>query len=147
VLAQFALFGLLAFGPRTITGLPEWSDAARSTGRVAGGLLLFAGAGLAAAGLLRLGRNLTPLITPLPGSPLQSGGAYRLVRHPIYSGLLQMACGWGLWVHGWLTLGYALALFLLLDRKAKREEEFLRRTFPAYAAYAGRVKRLLPFIY
>jgi len=74
-------------------------------------------------------------------------GAYRLVRHPIYSGLLQMAWGWGLWCGGWLTLGYALALFILLDRKARREEQILRATFPGYAAYSRRVRRLIPFIY
>jgi protein-S-isoprenylcysteine O-methyltransferase Ste14 len=74
-------------------------------------------------------------------------GAYGLVRHPIYSGILQLAFGWGLRTGGWLTLGYALLLFLILDRKARREEVILRQTFPGYDAYSCRVKRLIPFIY
>lgn len=58
-----------------------------------------------------------------------------------------MAFGWGLWSHGWLTLGYSLIFFIILDRKSRREEALLLKTFPDYAAYSARVKRLIPFIY
>ena len=74
-------------------------------------------------------------------------GAYRFVRHPIYSGILQLAIGWALFVNGWLTLLYTAILFMVFDRKLRREEEILRRTFPGYTAYAARVRRLIPFIY
>ena len=147
VLAQFALIGLIAFGPRALPGFPEWSSVAAGAGRIAGGLLLTTGTVLAATATFKLGRNLTPLIVPKVGAVLLEQGAYRVVRHPIYSGILQMAVGWGLWVHGWLTLCYALLLFLLLDRKSRREEMFLRQAFPEYPSYAGRVKRLIPFLY
>jgi len=50
-------------------------------------------------------------------------GPYRLVRHPTYGGLFLGALGWALWVQGWLTLGWALLLLLLFDRKAALEEE------------------------
>lgn len=147
VLCQFALFALIIFGPRTLPGLSPWGESARLAGRVGGGLLLASGLFLGLAGVLSLGRNLTPFIVPKNGSVLREEGAYRLVRHPIYSGLLQMAFGWGLWVGGVLTLAHALLLFLLFDRKARREEEILRSVFPGYGAYARRVRRLLPFIY
>lgn len=147
IIGQFIILGLVAFGPRSVAGLPEWSGLFRSAGSWTGGLLLVSGGALAVAGAVKLGRNLTPFTCPKAGAVLLEQGAYRLVRHPIYSGLLQMAFGWGLFVHGWLTLGYALLLFLLFDRKARHEEEFLHRVFPGYTAYAGRVKRLLPFIY
>ncbi len=94
-----------------------------------------------------LGRNLTPLIVPKTGAELMESGPYRLVRHPIYSGIIQMACGWGLWTGGWLTLCYTGILFLVFDRKLRREEALLLQTFPGYAAYARRVKRLIPFLY
>lgn len=97
--------------------------------------------------MLNLGRNLTPFICPKAGAVLLERGAYRIVRHPIYTGLLQMAFGWGLWVHGWLTLGYALLLFVIFDLKSRREEDFLRQIFPGYPSYSRRVKRLIPFIY
>ncbi|NVO00878.1 MAG: isoprenylcysteine carboxylmethyltransferase family protein, partial [Geobacteraceae bacterium] len=81
------------------------------------------------------------------GAVLLERSAYSIVRHPIYTGLLQMAFGWGLWTHGWLTLGYGLILFAIFDLKSRREEEFLRQIFPGYAAYSRRVKRLIPYIY
>jgi len=109
--------------------------------------MLAAGVMLSTAGTFHLGRNLTPFICPKANAVLLEQGAYRLVRHPIYSGILLIAFGWGLWVHGWLTLGYSLILFIIFDRKSRREEDFLRSTFPGYSAYSARVKRLIPFIY
>ena len=147
VIGQFALFALIAFGPRSTTGLPVWSPAWRTFGSVAGPALMGAGGVLALAGALKLGRTLTPFICPKGGSVLLEQGPYRLVRHPIYSGLLQMALGWGLWVHGWLTIGYALLLFALLDAKARREERWLVERFPGYVAYRRRVRRFIPFVY
>jgi protein-S-isoprenylcysteine O-methyltransferase Ste14 len=147
VIVQFALFALIAFGPRTTAGLPAWSPPWRTFGSVAGAALMGTGALFAVAGVLKLGRNLTPFICPKGGSVLLEQGAYRLVRHPIYSGLLQAGFGWGLRVHGWLTLGYVLLLFVLLDLKARREERWLVERFPGYAAYRRRVRRFIPFVY
>ncbi|NJD92028.1 MAG: isoprenylcysteine carboxylmethyltransferase family protein [Geobacter sp.] len=147
VATQFIVFALVAFGPRTLSIFPGWPDGARIVGVYAGGLLLCSGVALATAGTFGLGRNLTPLIIPKSGAVLLETGAYSLVRHPIYSGLLQMAFGWGLWVHGWLTLGYGLVLLVIFDLKSRREEKFLQQIFPGYGAYSSRVKRLIPFIY
>lgn len=147
VISQFIVFGLVGFGPRTLSLFPEWQSRAQMFGTFAGGLLMFSGVALAVAGTFGLGRNLTPYIIPKTGAILLENGAYSLVRHPIYSGLLQMAFGWGLWIHGWLTLCYGLILLVIFDLKSRREEKFLRQIFPGYEAYSGRVKRLIPFIY
>jgi len=147
VLFQFVLFALIIFAPHTLSMLPSWNESARLAGRLFGGLLMAGGLVLGVAGVLHLGRNLTPFITPKSGSVLLEQGAYRLVRHPIYSGLLQMAFGLGLWRGGWITLAFSLLLFLLFDRKAGREEQILRQLFPGYATYAGRVRRFIPLIY
>jgi len=147
VLFQFVLFALIIFAPHTLSMLPPWNEFARLAGRLFGGLLMAGGLILALAGVLHLGRNLTPFITPKSGSVLLEQGAYRLVRHPIYSGLLQMAFGLALWRGAWLTLAFSLLLLLLFDRKARREEQILRQIFPGYASYADRVRRLIPFIY
>lgn len=144
---QAGLFILVAVGPRTLTGLPAWSTGWSRAGTICGGLLLLAGAVLAVAGAANLGRNLTPLPSPKDDATLVTTGVYRLVRHPIYSGLSAMAFGWGMWVHGWLTLGYALILFVFFDLKSRREERWLREKFPGYAAYQLRVRKLIPYVY
>jgi protein-S-isoprenylcysteine O-methyltransferase Ste14 len=147
VIVQVGLFILVAAGPRTWPGLPVWSPFWSRLGTVGGELLFLGGALLAIAGAMSLGGNLTPLPRPKDDATLVVAGVYRLVRHPIYSGLAAMAFGWGLWVNGWLTLGYALLLFVFFDLKSRREERWLREKFPEYAAYQRRVCKLIPFIY
>ena len=146
VIAQFVLFGLIAFGPRHVAPLPAWGPAWSAFGHAAGPLLMIAGAALVVAGAANLGRNLTPFVCPSAQSVLLERGAYRIVRHPIYSGLLLVAFGWGLRVNGLLTLGFGILLLVLFDRKASREEELLLLRFAGYAAYRDRVPKLIPFI-
>jgi protein-S-isoprenylcysteine O-methyltransferase Ste14 len=146
LVVQAGIFLLLAFGPRTCSDVALWvSNPLISS--VGGGLLFFAGALLAATGTFNLGRNLTPLPIPKDNATLIVGGAYRLVRHPIYSGLIYMAFGWSLWLHSWLTIGYALLLFVFFDVKSRYEERLLVEKFPEYPAYRTRVNKLIPFIY
>lgn len=114
---------------------------------VAGGGLIAAGSLLALAGVFDLGRNLTPLPRPKDNATLVQTGAYRIVRHPIYSGLIMMVWGWALWAQDWFLMGYAVALFIFFDFKSRREELWLREKFPEYAAYQTRVRKLIPFVY
>lgn len=147
VVAQFAVFLLIAFGPRTWTGLPEWGYPFDRIGSLTGGCLLILGGTLTAAGFFSLGANLSVFPRPPEKGVLVERGAYRLVRHPIYSGIFSAALGWGLWLHSWLETGYALILFIILDLKARREERWLSEKFPDYEGYMKRVKRIIPFIY
>jgi len=144
---QAGLFLLLAFGPRTCRWAPVWEPAYTWIGTLTGGILFFAGTLLAVTGAVNLGKNLTPLPDPKENATMVVAGAYRFVRHPIYSGVTFMAFGWGLWLHSWLTTGYALLLFVFLDIKSRREERLLEGKFPEYAAYRKRVRKLLPFVY
>ena len=147
VVIQFAIFLLIAFGPRTWPGLPGWGYPFVRIGTLTGGCLLVLGGLFTAAGFYSLGANLTVLPRPRENARLVETGAYRLVRHPIYSGIFSAALGWGMWLHSWLAIGYALILFMVLDAKARREERWLLEKFPEYAAYQKRVARLIPFIY
>ncbi|MFB3906466.1 MAG: isoprenylcysteine carboxylmethyltransferase family protein, partial [Acidobacteriota bacterium] len=74
-------------------------------------------------------------------------GPYRMVRHPIYTGGIALAYGWALVVQGWLALLYASLILILLDRKSKREEQWLAERFPEYRDYQRRVHKLIPFVY
>lgn len=146
VAAQGGLFLLIVLGPVSWPGLPEWQPPYTWLGSLAGGVLLTLGAVLSLAGVFSLGVNLTPLPYPREGTTLIESGPYRLVRHPIYSGIIFMAIGWGLWSHAWLRLFYAILVFILLDSKSNREERWLRERFPGYAAYQRRTRKLIPFL-
>jgi protein-S-isoprenylcysteine O-methyltransferase Ste14 len=131
--------------------LPPWT--ARSDGGFGHplqwlGLALTAGGMLLAfAGLVALGRALTAFPHPRAGARLVIRGVYRLVRHPVYTGLLVGALGWAL---AWLSVAgvaYSVLLAAFFDRKARREELWLRSRFPEYAAYERRVRRFIPGIY
>ena len=147
LVVQAGLFLLLVFGPRTCRGMTVWEPQFTWIGSLGGGVLFLAGAVLAASGVISLGKNLTPLPLPKEHATLIVTGAYRFVRHPIYSGITFMAFGWGLWLHSWLTLGYALLLLIFFDIKSRVEERLLVEKFPEYSSYRKRVRKLVPFVY
>jgi protein-S-isoprenylcysteine O-methyltransferase Ste14 len=147
VVGQVALFMLVVFGARNWKGCKAWTPPFTWLAWVVGGLLMLAGALLLAAAILRLGSNLTAVPYPKEEATLVQAGPYRLVRHPIYCGLILIAFGWALLVHGWLTLAYAAILLAFFDIKSRREEKWLTAKFPAYAGYQKRVRKLIPFVY
>ena len=102
---------------------------------------------LALAGLFKLGRNLTAVPHPKDDAIFVAEGAYRIVRHPIYSGIILAACGWGFLMNNILVLMMAVVLFLFFDIKTRREERWLSERYSEYPAYQQRVHKLIPFIY
>jgi protein-S-isoprenylcysteine O-methyltransferase Ste14 len=81
---------------------------------------------------------------PVPGAPVAEGGAYRVVRHPMYAGVLTQAAAVSVAGSPWALLPTG-ALAVILDRKAAREEERLELAHPGFAGYRTRTRwRLLP---
>jgi protein-S-isoprenylcysteine O-methyltransferase Ste14 len=77
---------------------------------------------------------------------LVTSGPYRLVRHPIYSGLLAGLLGTAL-VTNLIGLIIAAILTAYFYYCASVEERDLTATFPtAYPAYQARTKMLIPFL-
>jgi protein-S-isoprenylcysteine O-methyltransferase Ste14 len=146
VVAQFVLLGLVLAAP-WLAPQPAWPAPWSRLAQAAGVLLLLLGGALAVAGVLNLGRNLSPLPHPKAGAALVETGLYSLVRHPIYSGLIAGCLGWALVHNSLITLLLAVAVFVFFDVKARREERALSQHFPAYARYRQRVRRFIPFIY
>ena len=139
VAAQFTLIAVIVILPgRQDWPLPRVLAVACVVAVVVGGLTMVVGA-------TALGRGLTAAPLPNAHAELRTGGLYRFVRHPIYTGLLL--------VMGALTVasGSALRLFVLgllvvlLARKARWEETRLAARFPRYTEYAARTPRFVPF--
>jgi protein-S-isoprenylcysteine O-methyltransferase Ste14 len=107
-----------------------------------GGAILAAGALVLAWGVRSLGRNITPGTEPLPNAELTTSGAYQHVRHPIYGGLVLLLTGytlaWSNWILALLVGFVALQYF---QAKARAEERWLVRRFPAYEGYMRQVRR------
>jgi protein-S-isoprenylcysteine O-methyltransferase Ste14 len=141
VVGQFALLGLLVLALwLTPSSSPSWLT-------WLGRGLSWLGLGVLLLAAWQLGRNLTALPKPKPGGYLVRQGLYRVVRHPIYCGVLLWALGSSLaHLNPWTVLLCGL-LFALLDRKASLEEHWLQEHFPEYESYRRRVKKLIPWIY
>ena len=95
-----------------------------------------------------LGRNWSAIVTFRVGHELVQSGPYRLVRHPIYTGMLLMVAGTAT-VLGNLAglLSFAIC-FLGHWWKLRREEALLTKHFPdTYPGYMARTKALIPFIF
>ena len=144
VVAQFPLYGLAVRAPHLG---PAWPRALALSGRLAGFPLLAAGAYLLARGLIDLGASFTPLPKPKDDARLVREGAYRIVRHPIYAGLIVAALGWALLTANTTRLALAAVVLLFFDAKARREEAWLMEKYPEYAAYRREVRKLLPGLY
>jgi protein-S-isoprenylcysteine O-methyltransferase Ste14 len=74
-------------------------------------------------------------------------GPYRLVRHPIYTGILVSAAATTILNGTAAALAGTLLLLFAFYLKARQEERFLRAELDAgtYDAYAGRTPMLIPF--
>lgn len=144
VVIQFLLLAAVA-----VSGLagPAWMGAARLATTGIGAGLLAAGLLLALRGLVDLRDALTPLPHPRDGASLVDTGSYRLVRHPIYGGIIVGAAGYGLLMASPLTLAGSAVLLGFFRLKSAREELWLEARYPGYAAYRARTRRLVPFVY
>jgi protein-S-isoprenylcysteine O-methyltransferase Ste14 len=114
--------------------------------RVVGAVLFVAGLALAVWARIFLGRNWGMPMSVKAEPELVTSGPYRLVRHPIYSGILLATIGTAL-----ATNLYWLALFLLMGSyfiySATVEERLMTTSFPdVYPAYKAKTKMLIPFV-
>lgn len=81
---------------------------------------------------------------PLDSAKLVTSGVFKRMRHPIYVGLLLLAYGIGIGSGPTPHLFFAIALHVVLSKKAALEEIFLIEKFPEYEGYLARTGRFFP---
>jgi protein-S-isoprenylcysteine O-methyltransferase Ste14 len=147
--AAFVLFG----GPTIVGGVVPWlltrweADDAPAALRVAGVVLIALGVGLVVETTARFalqGRG-----TPAPFAAPErfvARGSYRIVRNPMYVGVLALIVGQGLLLGREVLLGWAAvaAILFQLFVVLHEEPELKRRFGEQYEAYRRRVGRWLP---
>jgi protein-S-isoprenylcysteine O-methyltransferase Ste14 len=113
----------------------------------AASILCLCGLGLCLWARAVLGRNWSGTVTLKENHELIVRGPYRLVRHPIYTGLLAMLLATAIQqghIGGVIGL---LLVFVSFWVKSGYEEELMLKQFPdQYPAYRARVKRIIPFL-
>ena len=142
VLVQFVLFALyvIDFDLFGITfEIPNWLNL--------GSIVLgFFGAVVITFGIINMNENLTPFPTPRRNSSLISGGIYKYIRHPIYSGIILLFLAYGLYSGSVGRLIITIILSIVFYFKTELEEELLIERFPGYQNYKGVTGRFLPKI-
>ena len=135
---QFALLALILLLPeRRDWQLPSWLSRSTQVAVIFALLLM-------AAAATSLGRGLTAIPLPNAKAQLRTGGLYRFVRHPIYSGLLLFAGSEAIASGSYYRAAACFVLVLLIVAKARWEERWLVARFDEYAGYARRTPRFLP---
>ena len=72
-------------------------------------------------------------------------GPYRIVRHPIYTGLLVLGIGLGVAHDSWLTVGFAALFAIPFALHAAIEEQMLASHFgDTWRVYALQTPRMVP---
>jgi protein-S-isoprenylcysteine O-methyltransferase Ste14 len=142
------LCAILLAAPHLLPGLLSARFVARSAAAsLSGSVMVAAGLGFAAWARWHIGRNWSGTVSLKQGHTLVCSGPYRLVRHPIYAGLLLALCGTALAIGEWRgILAVALALLAIL-RRIGVEERRMRQTFPAYEAYRRATPVLIPRLF
>jgi protein-S-isoprenylcysteine O-methyltransferase Ste14 len=114
---------------------------------VSGAIIATLGVILAFSARAAIGGNWAPPATRRTDTELVTSGAYALVRHPIYGGILLMMIGTAIGlIPTWWLVAAAAGIYFFYSARA--EERFMTERFPdSYPAYRARTKMLLPFLF
>ncbi len=148
VIVAFALVGLLDAYLPAYTDRKEFWTIDGDTIRWLGVALFAAGGALRIWPVFVLGRRFSGLVAIQPGHTLVTSGAYGLIRHPSYLGLLVNSLGWALTFRSAIGVSLTALIIHPLLARIRAEERLLRTQFgDEYDAYCARTARLIPGIY
>lgn len=138
---------LIAFG--VVAASLLWAPERSVPGIVAalGWILVIAGGSLAIDGVFQIRGHLTAYPAPLDHGKLVEHGSYRLVRHPIYGGLVIGVVGLAVASGNVVAFLAGLALGAFFYAKSGFEEALLEDKYVDYPQYQRRVtQRLIPWL-
>lgn len=105
------------------------------------------GAIIACTSRYPLGKNWSLSVQEKEDHRLVQNGIYKLVRHPIYTGLLFLFLGNVIIVGDYRGIIAILIVFISFWFKLKKEEKLLSETFGLrYIEYKKRTKALIPYL-
>ena len=138
----------LVWSVRRVVDSPgtEWTVVIQTLVTLTVGGLAVASVWLIGSAVRVLGRHWSVAARVVEGHELITDGPYRIVRHPIYAGMLGLLLATGLGLSTWPALGGGALLFVLGTwTRMATEERLLRGIFSsAYDQYARRVPALIP---
>jgi protein-S-isoprenylcysteine O-methyltransferase Ste14 len=138
-----------------LLAVPAWLPRPLTKRFLPEGLLFLAlGAALLAVGLgfsvwarRHLGRNWSAQVVVKEDHALIRSGPYRLVRHPIYAGILLAFLGSVVTIGEWRGLLAFLFALLSFTMRSRAEELRMGQIFPEYQEYRRETAALIPFVY
>lgn len=104
---------------------------------------------LVIAAVQALGKQFAVAARVISGHELITSGPFRIVRHPIYTGVLGMLIATAMSFSTWPGLVLSVALYLAgTTMRIRKEERLLRETFGTeFQAYAEEVPALVPGLF
>jgi protein-S-isoprenylcysteine O-methyltransferase Ste14 len=101
------------------------------------------------AAVRALGKQWSIAARLVEGHKLVTEGPYRIVRNPIYTGMLGMLLATGLAISNWFALTIAIVVFAIGTWiRVRSEEKLLREAFRAeFEAYERKVSAVVPYLF
>ncbi len=101
------------------------------------------------AAVRTLGKQWSLAARLVEGHKLVTEGSYRIVRNPIYTGMLGMLLATGLAISHWIALPIAMVVFAIGTWiRVRSEEKLLREAFGAeFEEYARKVPAVVPYLF
>lgn len=116
--------------------------------RAVGLLCFISGVSLRLTAIRTLGRAYSHRVRLPDASLLVTGGVYRRLRHPAYTGMLLAHVGYLLVFPAVAGIAVFALLFIpAVLLRIRHEERLLLGSFPGYAEYAASRKRLVPWLW
>jgi len=112
-----------------------------------GALLCVIGIGLAIWARVHIGRNWSGVPSIKEGHELVTSGPYRLIRHPIYTGMILALLGSAFATSAWWLVAFFIVTAMFIWR-VRVEESLMTKQFPEqYSEYKKRTWALVPYIW